>query len=293
MTSEVTYINFDWETYVFINNDLVKNNIVNKESAWKHWKLHGSKEERALRLINNTNVHNGRFGNLFFINMVMHFISLKLNLNCRYKYFKKFEQLGVYLHVGENDYQDTETLTDSNFLSLIHNNNISKQNILINNENWFQTEEFSYFLRSYFHIPYNKYKIINNNLFKNRYNNNNDLFIHVRLGDVENRIKNIHFYYEKILSKSKFITGYISSDSIESDFCKKLIHKYNLIVIDKCEVETIMFASTCNTVILSGGTFSWMIGFFAFFSKHIFYPNIKIPWYGNIFCFNHWNSINF
>ena len=225
--------------------------------------------------------------------MAMHFMALKLNLNCSYKYFNKFEQLGLYLHVGENEYSDAETLNDNNFMKLIHKEELSKTNILINNENWFQTEEFAFFLRCYFNIPYNKFKIINNNRFKSRYNNNNDLFIHVRLGDIENKIKNIHFYYERILSKTKFITGYISSDSIKSDFCKYLINKYNLIVIDNSEIETIMFGSTCNNIILSGGTFSWLIGFFAFFSKHIYYPNIKNPWYGNIFCFSDWNSIHF
>jgi hypothetical protein len=294
MESEITYEKFDWKTYIKINSDLKDDPDINsKETAWKHWIFHGYQEERPISAINNTNVHNGRFGNLFFINMVMHFVAIKLNLKCRYKYFKKFERLGIYLYVGENNYDSTETVTDENFLDLIQNNYITKQNIAINNENWFQTKEFALFLNSYFNIYYNKYKIISNNIFKNRYNNNNDLFIHVRLGDMTNKVKNIHMYYEKILSRSKYITGYISSDSIESDFCKYLINKYNLIVIDKCEIEIIMFGSTCNTIILSGGTFSWLIGFFAFFSKNIHYPNIKNPWYGNIFSFRKWNSINF
>ena len=84
MKYEITYDNFDWETYININSDLKQNNVTNKISAWNHWKNHGSNEERPLRLINNTNIHNGRLGNLFFINMAMHFMALKLNLNCSY-----------------------------------------------------------------------------------------------------------------------------------------------------------------------------------------------------------------
>jgi hypothetical protein len=111
--------NFDWKTYIKINSDLKDDPDINsKETAWKHWIFHGYQEERPVSAINNTNVHNGRFGNLFFINMVMHFVAIKLNLKCRYKYFKKFERLGIYLYVGENNYDSTETVTDENFLNL-------------------------------------------------------------------------------------------------------------------------------------------------------------------------------
>jgi hypothetical protein len=58
------------------------------------------------------------------------------------------------------------------------------------------------------------------------------------------------------------------------------------------EVDTIMFGSTCNNIILSGGTFSWLIGFLAFFSKNIFYPKMQEKWYDiNIFDFENWKSI--
>jgi len=53
-----------------------------------------------------------------------------------------------------------------------------------------------------------------------------------------------------------------------------------------------MFASTCNNLILSGGTFSWLIGFLAFYSKNIYYPlDNKNKWYGDIFIFPEWTGI--
>lgn len=287
----ITYENFDWELYININKDLKQCNIFNKESAWSHWSNCGSVEERAVSIFNNTNVHNGRFGNLFFINMVLHFISIKYNLKCTYKYFNKFKQLGINLYIGKFEYPDTIVITDDNFLDIIKSNEYTKKNIVINNDNWFQTSEFVTFLKLYFNIPNNKLKIINNNIFKHRYNNNNDLFVHVRLGDMKDRVNTIYNYYEKILSSETFDNGYISSDSIEDSLCQTLINKYNLTIVDKSEVETIMFASTCNTIILSGGTFSWLIGFFSFFSKNIYYPNIVNPWYGNIFNFLNWHSV--
>jgi hypothetical protein len=288
-----TFENFDWITYIEINPDLFINNINTKEKAWTHWVNHGEKEERPLLKKNNSNIHNGRFGNLFFVNMVIHFIALKINLKCSYKYFNKFKELGVYLHIGENEYNTDLLINENNFLDIIKTTTIEKQNIIINNENWFQTKDFVEYLYDYFHIPYNKNKIINQNLFKKRYKNNNDVFVHIRLGDVKNKITNIEKYYDNVLSKIEFINGYISSDDIENSICKKIIKKYNLIEINKSEVETIMFASTCNNIVLSGGTFSWMIGFFAFFSNAIYYPHIENRWYGDIFNFPNWYSIFF
>jgi hypothetical protein len=285
-----TYENFNWENYIKINNDLY--NLSTKDEAWNHWIIHGQYEERPLSYYNNTNIHNGRLGNLFFINLAMHFISLKLNLKCEYKYYEKFAKLGIYLHKGKREYSSNILLTDDNFIDIIKDNDLNKSNIIINNENWFQTKFFVKYLNTYFHLPYNKFKIINNNLYKKRYDNNNDLFIHVRLGDIEDRIDNIMNYYELVISKLNYITGYISSDNINHEICKYLINKYHFIVINEDEIETIMFASTCNNIILSGGTYSWLIGFFAFFSKNIYYPNLTKCWYGDIFQFPYWNSIN-
>jgi hypothetical protein len=284
--------NFNWRSYITLNPDLFIN-IDNKESAWNHWITHGENEERPISEINNTNIHNGRLGNLFFVNMALHFVALKINLKCRYKYFDKFSMLGIKLYIGESEYNNYLLLNDSNFLNIIKNLNFEKTNIIINNENWFQTKEFVNYLNKYFEIPYYRNNIINHNLFKTRYNNNNDVFIHVRLGDIKQKLVNIEEYYNNALSRISFENGYISSDNIEDPICKKLIKKYNLIEINKREIETIMFGSTCKNIVLSGGTFSWMIGFFAFFSKKIYYPFIEMPWYGSIFDFKNWICINY
>ena len=77
-------------------------------------------------------------------------------------------------------------------------------------------------------------------------------------------------------SKLDFNNGYISSDSIQNETCKYFIKKYNLNIVNYNEVKTIMFGSTCNNIILSGGTFSWLIGFFAFYSEVIYSEAIYV-----------------
>lgn len=286
----IIYETFDWVTYITLNEDL---NYMDRNKAWAHWVSYGEKENRPLSRINNTCIHRARFGNLFFINMAFHFIAIKNNLNISYKYYKQFKELGIQFFIGEKTYKEDKYVSDTDFLNIIQSEEKLEKNIVIDIKNFFcQTKEFCFFLRETFSEVF-KESVIKKNIFKNRYNSNNDVFLHVRLGDVTNekyKVSNL-FYYDNILSKLNFEKGYISSDSIDDNICKILIKKYNLQVIDFCEISTIMFATTCKYLLLSGGTFSWLIGFLAFYSDAVYYPERKNTWYDDIFVFDEWNSI--
>jgi hypothetical protein len=283
--------NFDWIKYIDDYKDL--SCFLDKEQAWHHWILHGRREKRVLEInnnpiINNTQIHNGRFGNLFFVNMVLHFISKKYNLKTTYKYYEKFLNVGIDLFIGKNTYKENVYLTEINYFDLMFKKN-NFTNVIVTNNTWFQNYEFCLYLEIYFNTPDIKKKIINKNKFCYRYKSNNDLFVHVRLDDVEEMSSHNDFdYYDTIIKKYTFENGYISSDNLNSTICNNLIQKYSLKAIHLSEEETIMFGSTCNTIILSGGTFSWLIGFLAFYSTNINYPiNIK-KWYGDIFVYKNW-----
>lgn len=284
---KILYENFDWVTYVTLNEDL---NYMDRNKAWAHWVSYGREENRSFSRINNTCIHRARFGNLFFINMAFHFIAIKDNLNITYKYYKQFKELGIQFFIGEKTYEDDKYISDVDFLSIIQGEEKLKKNIVIDIKNFFcQTKDFCFFIKENFNKVF-KESVIKKNIFKDRYNDNNDVFLHVRLGDVTNekcKIGNF-LYYDSILSKLSFEKGYISSDSIDDDVCKMLIKRYNLQVIDFGEVSTIMFATTCKHLMLSGGTFSWLLGFLAFYSKTIYYPARKNTWYDDIFVFDEW-----
>jgi hypothetical protein len=129
-----------------------------------------------------------------------------------------------------------------------------------------------------------------------RYETNNDVFIHVRLGDVP--FHNPGFaYYDRVLSGLEFTTGYITSDTINHPICLALIRKYRLQIINPhAQIEDILqLGSTCKHIILSAGTFSWLIGLLGFHSQ-IYYPDPsqKRRWHGNIFeCMPGWNKISY
>lgn len=292
----ISYDIFPWKTYLKINNEIIPKKIKNdtdlKFIAWQHWKFNGIREERACSFINNTNIHCSRFGNLFFLNMALHFFSMKFNLKSSYKYEKLFTELGIVFYRGRNIYNKNLLLTDYNFVNLLKSN-VSPKNIIINNDIWLHTNEFCRIIQNYF----DKNKIFDivqkMNVFKNRYGKNNDLFIHVRLGDVSHKTKKLSAYFENLLETIEYNRAYISSDDIESHFVIELCKKYNLIKFDEKEVKTIMFGSTCKYIVMSGGTFSWLIGFLAPTSpSNIYYPDIQDKWYGDIFSFSKWTKID-
>ena len=289
----VSFQDFPWESYIIITNDLKISGFNNKENAWNHWTHHGKKEERAFSLINNTNINKGRFGNLFFANMYLHFLSIKYDLKCNYKFQEKFKKLGFLFNNGNKMYNKNLLITKNNYLHIL-DNNYEPSNIIITNENWFQSNPFCLILQNYFNEKERKEQIKKTNIFRNRYGKNNDLFIHVRLGDISDKTQFLFPYYEKMLSSIKFNKAFISSDSINSPFCKKLISNYKLEIIELNDIETIMFGSTCNNIIMTGGSFSWLIGFLAFESENIYYPDterFKEKWFGNIFNFTKWNCV--
>jgi len=289
---DISFNEFPWAAYLYLNLDLFIQGVNSKKIAWKHWLSSGIKEERTYSLINNTSLHNGRFGNLFFANMFLHFMSIKYNLKCYYKHEIWFNRLGIYFNKGKNIYKKNLLVNDKNYMHVLKNN-LEKVNIIIKNA-WFQSKEFSNMIFNYFN-KYNLFeKIKNKNKYKERYDRNNDLFIHIRLGDIKNRLDNkIKLnYYEKLLNNINYNVGYISSDNINDQMCIDLITRYKLDVINYDEVETIMFGSTCNNIILSGGSFSWLIGFLAFYSKNIYYPKLENCWYNqDIFSFSDWKKI--
>lgn len=239
-------------------------------------------------MINTTFNTPGRFGNQFFRNLAVHFIAKNNNLKISYNLNEKFNDLGIDLFSGSKTYDSEYIINDANFFDLIKNSTIINSNIKLE-EMYAQTPSFTLYLHDYLNNKEQKDRIINANKHKSRYSTNNDVFIHVRLGDVPYTNPGLE-YYDSVLSKLKFTNGYISSDTINHQICQQLILKYNLQIINSNEVDTIQFASTCKNIILSNGTFSWLIGALGY-NSNIYYPKIIKPWHGDIFVIKSWNQI--
>jgi hypothetical protein len=68
-------------------------------------------------------------------------------------------------------------------------------------------------------------QIIDNNVHKKRYKNNNDCFVHIRLGDVVNWTPGFDYYY-KLINQFKFDNLYIATDSPGHEIIAMLRKKF-------------------------------------------------------------------
>jgi hypothetical protein len=141
--------------------------------------------------------------------------------------FKKF---GVELFIGKNTYNSNFVITNDNFFSLINDsNNINaqiKENISLSDDLHCITKDFClYVKKNYYDNNDNKNKIVNCNLFKERYVQNNDLFLYVSTEEYvdSNNFKNVKEYYIETIKKIAYDKIYISSKNINHEICKTII----------------------------------------------------------------------
>ena len=221
----------------------------------------------------NDNGNWGRLGNQIFRSIPISILVKKHNLKVKYpaKYLQTIEKLGIILHYGDKDTQITKKLNDDNYMSFLNMNNIDHSFEL--DYCFFQTKDISDLIYNYIKTTC-KESIIQYNKFKERYNNNNDIFIHIRLGDtIQWRIETD--YYINTIKLLNYDNIYIASDTLNDKEIMKIKNMFkNVHLINYNEVDTIHFGSTCKNIILSNGTFSAIIGYMAFYSN-IYYYNHK------------------
>ena len=280
---------FNYQIYLSNYPDL--KDFDNLQKAFRHYQQFGKAEGRVDTPIINKIPTNSKFGVILFYNIICNYIAKCNNLKMNYLEFTKTKQLGIDLYIGENVYDSTLILNNKNIDSIMQNESVFSKNIII--QDTFKTSTVAKFIKD--HLLKIKTKIISSNPYKPRYSANNDLFIHIRLNGIQNSNDFESFaYYDLIISKITYDTGYISSDLINHPICTKLIRKYNLLVINGDEIKTIQWGSTCKWIVLSKSMFSWLIGVFGFYST-IYYPERlgKKNKHGNIFIFKDWNKVNY
>ena len=234
---------------------------------------------------------NGRLGNQIIRNLAVSIVAEKHNLKVDYYNKDLINKLGIELFSGSNSYNVTQYLTDDNYFGIYNSDKLNYN--LDATHHYFQTKEITNTLYNYLHKYEIKSNIIGNNPFKERYNKNNDLFIHIRLTDVAQYNPGIKYYINAI-KNIIFDNLYISTDDKNNNMIIELLQLYpcsQLIKFD--EITTFQFASTCKHIILSHGSFSAVIGYLSFFSN-VYYPEYELNkiWYGDMFSIDNWIKLN-
>jgi len=239
----------------------------------------------------------GRLGNQIIRNLAVSLLVKKYNLQAHYshkEYTELISKLGIELYSGSQVHKNTVELTDNNYFK-IYNYENGNFNYNLHPNGFFQTREITNLLYNYLNTYEIKSNIIKNNEFKERYNTNNDLFVHVRLDDTAQWNPGITYYINAINSIN-FDNLYLSTDEINHNIIIKLKELYpGLQLIKYDEIATFKFGSTCKHIILSHGSFSAIIGYLSFFSN-IYYPEYELEktWYGDMFSIDSdkWNKLS-
>ena len=243
---------------------------------------------------NDTRRAHGGFCNHVIRNIICSALAKKHNLKFIYGYAGETKDLGIFLFDDGTEYHQTIM-----YLHECHIDEYLKRDTIDFNlfacEQFYQGKYCADFVRNALNEPRQRDAIVEKNKFKERYDSNQDVFVHVRLGDAESVNPGFHYYDQLLEMLKPYHMGYIASDCIEHPICDKLIKKHNLIPVMLNPIETIMFGSTCKYQILSAGSFSWMIGVLGYFST-VFFPNFRdkhsiCPF--ELFDFPDWNPVDY
>lgn len=217
----------------------------------------------------------GRLCNQIFRNLSLSLLAKKYDLYVEYSNFENInDKLGIKLFIGSKKYNQTIVINNDNYMKYF-NNNIQNNYNFDFNKAYFNNEVISSILC--YHLNYNKQNIMDKNIYKKRYNNNNDVFLHIRLTDVSKFNVGIN-YYIHCLELLNYDNIYIGTDNPNDELIKKLKTLYpNIIFLEEDPIKTIQYASTCKYIILSHGTFSAIIGYLGFFSN-VYFPNKDPGW---------------
>jgi hypothetical protein len=241
--------------------------------------------------INTTVGHSGRFCNHVILNMFASQIARAGELKFEYSYLEQMMRLGLPVYTtGSKSYAHTVTIDNCDttfhyFLEKPVEFNLDLQHTFV------QNHEFSIYLYNYFHTPDVQSKIQEANPYKDRYGTNADVYVHVRLDDTAHANPG-YSYYETALKSLDFEKGFVSSDSPSHPIVQDLLKNFPLQLLEKDEVETIQFGSTCKHIVLSYGTYSWMIGTLGFFSNIHIAPLEYNSWCNQSFKMPDWKIIS-
>ena len=264
-----------------------------------------------------TTIHNGRLCNQIIRNLAVSAIAEKYDLQVNYANQTLIQKLGIFLFSGKNVYSKYIELTDNNYFSIYNSGRLNSN--LLPDKSYFQTKEITNFLYERLRTDNSKLSIIEHNPFNYRYELNNDIYVHIRLGDMAHNTPGLQYFVNtinKILSAKMMerdkrerdggftnedisthlqVTDkiYISTDEPTHHIIRTLIDMYpETILLTYNEIHTIQYASTCKHVILSHGSFSAIIGYLSFFST-VYYPEYEPDkiWYGDMFSIKGWITV--
>lgn len=223
--------------------------------------------------VSHTGYH-GYLGNKLLQNIGISVLSKKYNLFPSYDVPVESDILKFNLYYGNQKIEKCKEYHDTDLNYLLTNQKELEHGIIFNG--YFQHKSLLLGCRH----------LVDEIITKREIVRKDTVFVHVRLGDAEIVNHGID-YYRAMLNSISFKEGIISSDSPNHDIVKKLSQEYSLNNFYSSPIDTILVGSECEHRVLSGGTFSWWIGFLG--NNNNVYCRREPKFHGDIFVYPEWN----
>lgn len=238
----------------------------------------------------------GRLCNQLIRDMAISLLAKKHNLHVTYCSHDIITRMGIDLFCGTTIHPTTQIITDHTYFKFYNADKITCNLNPNNNYGYLQVKEIINLIYDEFRKDNVKSKIMAQNPFKARYNQNNDLYVHVRLGDIVHCNPGLTYYINAIRNVSSYDKLYISTETPDHDYIQTLLKEFPAAeLVSYNQVETIQFASTCKHIILSHGSYSAVIGYLAFFTENVYFPEFEKGkmWYGALFFIPSWKKLSY
>lgn len=268
----------------------------------------------------------GRLGNRVFQNLAVSLIAQRYDLATRYSLESECSRLGLRLYVGRQLMVGRSVaLIEESLQPLLEGRIGDAQGkngkeggdaatsmasnahfLLFSGGVYFQTPWFARKLRSEI-LPAMRESILRANPWRDRLGCNNDTFVHVRIGDMKDTARSFSNFSAAVMaaqSHNNLTNGrvFIASDSPNHRIVRELAQRFEGTVLSSFDrVEIIQFGATASKLVLSDGTFSWLIGVMsdvladrtsdqigATNKASVRFLTRSNAWLGDIFVFNDW-----
>lgn len=254
----------------------------------------------------------GRMGNQLIVYLVCFLISKKFKKKINiatYLYKEDINKLGIvfekYCEIESNNIFQEENhrgkcINDDEMVHVLNDYKELSDDIWLHWWCWCQQPDTIKCIVDYFYNKENELPrdIITNNKYKIRYNNNKDIFIHMRLNGLLPSTKsklttlpvlNYYIICISMIKKKNIDNIYITTDHKYDktylellEWCNK--SNFNTIIYEENHTDTILFGSTCKNIILSSGSYSFIIGLFGFMSNIYIYEYAGRGWHPEYYC---------
>ena len=249
----------------------------------------------------------GRLGNRLFHNLAASALAEKYDLATEYDEDEAFTQLGLPLAFGSRRMVAGPAILvdDARFEELIAapSSSVLDARFQLSTSSFFQYHAFACRSRAWLRSPFVRNALLAANPWRERANANDDVFVHLRLGDIDKTHPHSSRAYTDYISAIVNVTAtdggrkkgriVVASDEPNRFEVRAIVDHFSGEILDLDRISTWQFGMLCKHLVLSESTFSWAVA-----AMHFQQPdsNIRIlkrrhidGWMGStIFDFDDW-----